>query len=221
MLTIEQIRAARALLDWSQSDLADRASLSQTGIARIENGTNKPNSKTLAKIQTAFDLADVEFIDTTGVRKKLDSVKTLRGPEGLKRLIDDIYKTVQHNCETKGDATDTVCLYNAKPKNWHKWLGKDWWDMHSERMSKLGSKIQKIITSESDDYFISSSFSEHRAFPGQLFNDQSIYAYGSKLAFVTFSDSVTINILDNQEFADGFSVLFNIAWDNVAKPVKG
>ena len=50
MPTIEQIRAARALLDWSQSDLADKAGLSQTGIARIENGTNQPNSSTLEKI---------------------------------------------------------------------------------------------------------------------------------------------------------------------------
>ena len=54
MPTIEQIRAARALLGWSQSDLADRADLSQTGIARIENGTNKPNSKTLEKIKAAL-----------------------------------------------------------------------------------------------------------------------------------------------------------------------
>ena len=36
MPTIEQIRAARALLGWSQSDLADRADLSQTGIALFD-----------------------------------------------------------------------------------------------------------------------------------------------------------------------------------------
>jgi len=220
MPSLEQIRAARALLDWSQSDLAQRAGLSQTGIARIENGTNKPNSSTLAKIEAAFDKADVEFIGSTGVRKRTDEVKTLSGKDGLKELINDIYETAKTIKEKTGSADAIIYLYNAKPENWHKWLGKDWWDMHSERMAALGDKVQRIITVEGDTYFISQAFSEHRWFPANLFNDQSIYAYGSKLAFVTFGEDVSVKILSNKEFCDGFRVLFEIAWENVAKPVS-
>ena len=109
MATIEQIRAARALLDWSQSDLADHAGLSQTGIARIENGTNKPNSNTLNKILTAFEIADIEFIGTTGVRKKTGEIKTLKGEEGFRSFMDDVYETAK----TKGGE---ICLHNAKPE---------------------------------------------------------------------------------------------------------
>jgi hypothetical protein len=87
-------------------------------------------------------------------------------------------------------------------------------------MTALGSDLQRIITGEGDTYLISSSFSQHRAIPAKIFNDQSIYAYGSKLAFVTFGEDVTVNILNNQEFCEGFRVLFNIAWDLVAKPVE-
>ncbi|HBR68326.1 MAG TPA: hypothetical protein DEA55_03010 [Rhodospirillaceae bacterium] len=219
MPTIEQIRAARALIDWSQSDLADHAGLSQTGIARIENGTNKPNSSTLAKIEAAFDKADVEFIGLNGVKKRTDEVKTLHGVEGLKQLIDDIYATATNIKNKTGNADHVVYLYNAKPQNWHKWLGKEWWDLHANRMSALGDKVQRILTVEGDTYFISQDFSQHRWFPANLFNDQSIYAYGSKLAFVTFGEDVSIKILDNKEFCDGFRVLYEIAWENVAKPV--
>ncbi|MEM7679666.1 MAG: helix-turn-helix transcriptional regulator [Pseudomonadota bacterium] len=212
MLTIEQIRAARALLDWSQSDLAERAGLSQTGIARIENGTNKPNSKTLAKIQTAFDGADVEFIDTTGVKKRSGQVKTLRGIEGFRAFMDDVYEVAS------AGPTD-ICLFNGIPEVFYKWLGKDWYhDVHAPRMDKVKENFSfKIIISESEKEFMASSFAEYRWFPTDLSSDKTIYAYGDRLAFFYFDDSeLTIRVLNQKDFADSFRVLFDIAWKNVA-----
>jgi transcriptional regulator with XRE-family HTH domain len=211
MLTIEQIRAARALLDWSQSDLADRAGLSQTGIARIENGTNQPNSKTLTKIQDAFDKADIEFLGSSGLRRKSGEIRILKGSDGLKAFMDDIYEVAR----TQGGE---FCLHNAKPENWYKWLGEEWFKMHSERMAALAGKISfKITAEEGNTLFISNEFAEYRWFPLALFHEDCIYAYGDKLAFVNFSsDEVLIRILVDKAFAEGFRVLFNIAWKDVA-----
>ncbi|MFN3700479.1 MAG: helix-turn-helix domain-containing protein [Alphaproteobacteria bacterium] len=211
MPTLEQIRAARALLGWSQSDLADRAGLSQTGIARIENGTNHPNSQTLTKIEKAFEENDIEFLGSTGLRKKTDEVKTLHGTDGFKEFMHDVYNTAK----AKGG---TICLHNARPSNWVKWLGVDWFEMHADRMKALGNKIDYRITAEEGTTnLISSAFAEYRWFPRDMFNQQSVYAYDSKLAFVTFKESdVVIRILDNKEFADGYRILFNIAWETVA-----
>jgi transcriptional regulator with XRE-family HTH domain len=217
MHTIEQIRAARALIGWSQGELADQAGLSQTGIARIENGTNRPNSNTLIKIRAAFDRVDVEFLGSNGVRKRTDEIRTLRGVEGLRQMIDDLYDTTKAAFDAGENIEGFVDLYNAKPANWHKWLGKDWWDMHSKRMTTMNDKIQRLVISETDTFVISGAFSEHKAFPNDLFSDQSIYAYGDKLAFVTFGEDVTVRILSNKEFCRGFRILFNIAWENVAK----
>ncbi|MGH1456199.1 MAG: helix-turn-helix domain-containing protein [Alphaproteobacteria bacterium] len=220
MPTIEQIRAARALIGWSQGELAEHAGLSQTGIARIENGTNHPNATTTAKITAAFDKVDVEFIGESGVKKRTGEVRTLRGADGLKFLVDDIYHYTKNEFEKKNNIESLVYLYNARPENWHKWLGKDWWDMHSERMSKMNKKIQRLLISEGDNYLISSSFSEHRQFPSDKFNDQSIYAYSNKLAFVTFDQNLVIRVLENKQFCEGFRVLFDVAWETIAKPVK-
>lgn len=216
MPTLEQIRAARALLGWSQSDLAERAGLSQTGIARIENGTNHPNSQTLAKIEQAFEENDIEFLGANGLRKKTDEVKTLRGTDGFKEFMHDIYNTAKNN-------GGTICLHNARPSNWYKWLGEDWFHMHSERMNALNKKVDfRITAEEGTTELISSSFAQYRWFPKEMFNQQSIYAYENKLAFLTFkADDVIIRILDNKEFADGFRVLFNIAWDTVAIEIPG
>lgn len=210
MLTIEQIRAARALLDWSQSDLAAHASLSQTGIARIENGTNKPNSKTLEKIMTAFDLADIEFIGTTGVKKRTGEIRTLRHVDGFKTLMDWVYEAAK-----SGD--QNICLFNGVPQQFRKFLG-DWYEIHAARMDKIKNNFAlKIIVKEGETNFLANDFAEYRWFPESLFNEKTVYAFGTKLAFLNFSeDDVTIRVMDQSDFSESFRVLFNIAWDNVA-----
>jgi hypothetical protein len=84
-----------------------------------------------------------------------------------------------------------------------------------------GCNIQRNVISEKNNFTISSVFAEHRNFPDELFSDQSIYTYGTKIAFVSFKETdVLIQVLDNQHFSDAFRVLFNIAWENVAQPIK-
>ena len=211
MPTIAQMRAARALLDWSQSDLADKAGLSQTGIARIENGTNQPNSSTLEKIGAAFDAADVEFIDDSGVKKRTSEIKTVSGSEGFKQLMNDVYDAAK-----AGDTN--ICLFNGIPAEFKKWLGEEWYQMHADRMEALNTGMAlKIIVEEGEKALIANNFAEYRWFPHNLFNEKTFYAYGTKLAFMDFdNDDVTIRIMEQSEFSESFRVLFNIAWDNVA-----
>lgn len=211
MPTIEQIRAARALLGWNQHDLANKAGLSQTGIARIENGTNQPNSKTIEKISKAFDDADIEFLGDAGLRKKSGEIKIFEGVDGFRQFMNDIYNTAR---EQGGE----FCLHNAKPDNWYKWLGEDWFNMHSKRMSDLGDRVSfKITAEEGNTNLISNEFAEYRWFPKEHFDDQCIYAYGDRLAFVNFKEKdILVRMLQDQSFSEGFRVLFNIAWDSVA-----
>jgi predicted transcriptional regulator len=67
VLTIEQIRAARGLLGWSQSELAERAELSLPTIKRVEAGKG-PHVSDLArtKLRRALETAGVEFIEENG-----------------------------------------------------------------------------------------------------------------------------------------------------------
>lgn len=215
MPTIEQIRAARALIGWSQGELAEEAGLSQTGIARIENGTNQPNSSTIAKITAAFDKADIEFIGESGVKKRVGEVRTLRGADGFKEFMGDVYETVS----AQGGE---ICVFNVDEKNWIKWMGQDGYERHAQKMKNIQKPYNfKIIVEENDWFFIASEVAEYRWFPKELFDKQSFYAYGKKLAFLNFSENdVQVMILEQAKFSDGFKVLFNVAWNNVAKIPK-
>jgi len=62
MITPRQIRAARALLNWSQQELADKAIVSLNALARLERGTVDPRMSTLAAVEKALARAGVEFI---------------------------------------------------------------------------------------------------------------------------------------------------------------
>jgi transcriptional regulator with XRE-family HTH domain len=65
-----QIRAARALLGWSQSQLARRAGVGVATLQRIEQnkGIVKGNFSTIIKIQKALEHAGIHFTeDDAGV----------------------------------------------------------------------------------------------------------------------------------------------------------
>lgn len=63
MITPSQIRAARALIGWKQTELATAAGLSEMSVKNIERGSTDPRVSTLEAIRTALEQAGVEFIN--------------------------------------------------------------------------------------------------------------------------------------------------------------
>jgi predicted transcriptional regulator len=68
VITVAQIRAARALLGWKQGDLAKAAGISEISIKNIERGVTDPRASTLAAIQRAFDDAGLMFLEPGDIR---------------------------------------------------------------------------------------------------------------------------------------------------------
>ncbi len=66
MISREQCRAARGLLDWSQAELARRSGLSVSAIRDFENGHHVPHAANLDALIETFRLGGVEF--TNGER---------------------------------------------------------------------------------------------------------------------------------------------------------
>jgi transcriptional regulator with XRE-family HTH domain len=66
MITAEQCRAARGLLNWSQQDLAQHAGIGVVTVHQFEAGASQPRRATLDVIRRAFEAGGVEFIDANG-----------------------------------------------------------------------------------------------------------------------------------------------------------
>jgi len=76
LITSSQIRAARALLDWSRADLSDKAGIGISALMRMESSDGIPGGhlKTMQAVVSALEKAGVEFIGSpdsqAGVRWK-------------------------------------------------------------------------------------------------------------------------------------------------------
>jgi predicted transcriptional regulator len=74
-----QVRAARALLGWSQGKLARTAGVGLATLQRIEqsDGVVKGNFSTVVKIQKALERAGIKFVDdeAEGIGVHLQRVK--------------------------------------------------------------------------------------------------------------------------------------------------
>jgi len=70
MLTAAQIRAARALLDWSQRQLAEKAKLSVPTIKRMEGalGPERSTEANVEAVRRALETAGVIFLEAKSVK---------------------------------------------------------------------------------------------------------------------------------------------------------
>ncbi len=63
VLTAAQCRAARALLEWSQDDLAQQSAVAKRTIAEFERNAREPYPRTLAVLRSALEAGGVVFVD--------------------------------------------------------------------------------------------------------------------------------------------------------------
>lgn len=65
-ITPAQCRAARAMLEWSQQELANRAKVARKTLADFEGAKSVPYPRTLDDVREALESAGVEFIPENG-----------------------------------------------------------------------------------------------------------------------------------------------------------
>ncbi len=68
MFSPAQLRAARALLDWTRADLAEKSGVSLMTIQMFEQGASDPRQSTLIALRGALSKASVVFLDESDTR---------------------------------------------------------------------------------------------------------------------------------------------------------
>ncbi|MGU3404411.1 helix-turn-helix domain-containing protein [Methylobacterium sp.] len=85
-----QIRGARAMLGWTQKELAVRSGVAKRSIAGLELGTSTPKPETLERLVATLSAGGIEFrnADADGVGIKL--FKTSKFAHGSKPRFDEM-----------------------------------------------------------------------------------------------------------------------------------
>ncbi len=94
-LSARQIKAARALLDWSQRDLVKVSGLSLAAIRKIELGYISPRKKTMDAISGALQFAGIEFMERDGVRRRSENICIFDGAGCGEEFFDELYKAAR------------------------------------------------------------------------------------------------------------------------------
>lgn len=75
-LTVEQCRGARAMLGWSQDELAKAANVARQTVADFERGARIPIANNLISIGRALEGAGIEFLPENGIRLRARGLQT-------------------------------------------------------------------------------------------------------------------------------------------------
>src|SRR5258708_36066879 len=62
MITFRQVRAARALIGWTQEKLADKALVALTALKRLESGPLKVREETRHRVHRTLRAAGIAFV---------------------------------------------------------------------------------------------------------------------------------------------------------------
>lgn len=213
MITPNQIRAARALKNWSQTKLSELCGLTTPTIANIELGKQRPSSHSLQKIHAAFDSAGIEFLDGEGVRKKTGTVQIYNGPDGFEKFYQDIDATA---LELKSGEF-LVC--NVNERDFIGWMSDEVVNNHYIAINKTSIRY-RILIAESDTYMPGNNFkSEYRWTPKNQFYSVPFYVYGDKVAFISFEkQDVNVFVVQNPYFSDLCRRQFREMWARSLKP---
>ncbi len=211
-INVNQIRAARGLLGWSQKELAKRSGVSDVSIINYEKGKRTPHQNTLNKIILAFETGGVDFTEDGGVCPRKSRVVTYEGHEGFVSFFDDVYETARNH------EKPAICTTSPAENLYDLWLG-DYEPVHNERMTKLGVEV-KALLKEGDTNFTSSNYARYRWMSEEFFGDTSIYIYGDKLALVDFGkDNVTVTVVESKKVSDTVRKIFEKIWDMSSCPL--
>jgi len=208
-LKARQIKAARALLDWSQIDLANTSGLSIATIRKIESGHISPRGKTMGSIEASLSDAGVEFSGSNGVKLRDDLIITMEGNDCYERFIESIHHSLKeyggeyllmHSDMTRASQReiDTILL-----------------------MRKMGVKFRWLA--EEGDTYIPFPLEETRWVPPKYFKPNLHVIYGDNIAICIYPDSKMrtmskVVVIRNKYLADAMRNDFNFLWDNCRKP---
>lgn len=213
-ITPAQCRMARALLNWSQPELAERCNLSVMTVSKFEKEASdySPEAKTLMKMMENFKNAGLEFTSGEGVKRKENTIHVYEGKKGFWDFYDDIYETAK---EVGGE----FCVNNVSEKVFESWL-QEKAEPYKKNMAELPNKIHmKIIVEEGDDFFTATKYAEYRWAKKEKFSNASFYVYGNKLAILLFEpENVFVYVINEKRIADEYRKQFGTLWEQADEP---
>ena len=212
MINRTQIRAARALIEMTQKELASKAGLSTVIINRIEKGETNPRGNTISKIEKVLESAGIEFLPGSGVRLRAETVQVqlYDGTNAYVHWQQEYFATrLSTGCEGCFSGVDEIKFINANPSYFISIIDN----------LKQNALHERVLFVENDRFFvIPPPLVTYRWAPQEAFGKIPTITYGNKVAFIFWGPPLKILVVENPLLADTFQRQFEFVWRLSKKP---
>ena len=208
-----QMRAARGLLNWSQSDLGQKCNLSTTSIGAIEKGETRARPNNIAAIQKAFEDGGLEFLPDDGIRKRNAQLTVLTGREGLQEFAQEIVNTYIE------DKREILQAY-VDDKQFAQHIDDK---IALDHIIKIGKAFDtksrfKILQRQGDNYFPAKTYAEYKWVDVDNFLAVPFYVYGDCMALMMLNPEPMVIIHRHGAIAAAFRKQFDLIWKSSKNP---
>ncbi len=195
LISIEQIKAARALLKWTQKDLAEHAGLKDDQIHSYEAGRTR-SLEVLEAVFKTFTVNGLEFINGGVAPNKISSYIL----DSYMEVLRDIEDSLPHGGEVLKHCADDS-------------------RSSSEIISKVAEMreagIRERLTISDKTYFVTGNKKDYRKIPADyVSSSEIIIIYLNKVVF--FADGKALVVV-NKMLSDVFKNQFEYWWKEGSK----
>lgn len=197
MISPAQCRAARALLNWSQPDLAENCGIHVQTISSFENGNGSPTTTTLNKISEILLQAGIKFMPNHGVCISDESIYMVNS-----------YLEVMHDIEMTLEKGGELLLHCADERRSSEAVIAKYKDLFARGITTRSTVCE-------GNTFISDN-KPSRWIPKDYFADSEVFAiYADKVAIcIDNSKPYKSLVIKNRHFADAMRRQFEYWWKN-------
>jgi len=205
MISIGQIRAARGLLGWSQTELASKSGLSQRAITTLETGKHRPNSGTLDAIEKVLLENGIELI-SDGVRLNSPTILVLDVDDMPKKFFEFALDAIQKDSNIKEVLASGLNQALLSEK------GRKLAQSYLTQIETLGVTERILVSEDFETEFSLGSLSRYRGIKRDYFSANSPTFIFGDYYYLMLPDEQKVVIIHNANMADFQRRVFENLW---------
>jgi len=179
-ISAKQIRAARAMLDWSQETLATESGVCTVTIRNLEKGILSPRKSNL--LRKAYEKAGLEFLENDGVAQSKKVLAVLDGENACELFLDDLFETLRKN-------NGQVTIISKSFEHLAKAIGADV-PAHYKNLENIlhASRVKCLLseTPQSQEFILPFEF---KVLPNNYTGSSTYFTYGNKYVIALKEDN--------------------------------
>ena len=206
MISAQQIKAARAWIDWTRDALAHESGVSPATIRNLENG--KLSHRSAEGVRVAFENKGFKFHGKNGLSRHIDESRTYEGPGSCDEFYDDVLSTMTHQ------PGDIAAIFKTQ-QQFARSLGVTS-DACFERLERLGTLATvKCLLSDARHLFQPMQPVQFRAIAHNPFGVLGTFVYADKTAVViTNGVDFVIHVMKSVQISKESWKEFTTFWES-------